>query len=83
MEGGNLSRQFSWLRRGPLYWFVLTIGPVVIAATMYLDRRFADLLQSIGGWQWFLGTAAVIWSFVLTWLFMFAIYAMVPNTVVA
>jgi len=69
----------SWLRRIPLYWFVLTVGPLLLATTPYLDAQFADAVAGLSTWAIpfmivkFLGNVAALW------FFMTALYMWVPN----
>jgi membrane protein len=70
----------SWSRRIPVYWTVLTLAPAVVMMTLYVDRRFGAFLTEQVGWSWALRIAPVVWSFVATWLVMFAIYKLLPST---
>ncbi|MHC4948385.1 MAG: YhjD/YihY/BrkB family envelope integrity protein [Planctomycetota bacterium] len=83
----------SWTRRVPIYWTVLTLGVLAIIFTMYLSGRLAavgaelgtpgDPTAETGILLSLLHAMRVIWSYVATWLTMFAIYMLVPNTSVA
>jgi membrane protein len=73
----------SWTRRVPLYWFVLTVGPVAIGLTMYIDKLFDAWIGSVEAWHWLLISAPIVWGFVTSWMFLFAVYTLVPNTHVA
>ena len=70
----------SWLKRVPLYWFVLTIGPILLGLTPYLDAKFSGAVVSIESWQWAFAIAKFAWNLVIIWAFMFAVYLWVPNT---
>jgi len=70
----------SWLKRLPIYWTIVTIGPAAIALTMYVDSRFNAFIAQQVSWWWMLKAAPVLWSFIATWLVMFAIYKLMPNT---
>ena len=69
-----------WVRRVPMYWFILTVSPVLFGLASYVNNQFTDWVASVDTWQWLLFTAQVLWSFGLVWLFMFAVYSLVPNT---
>ena len=71
-----------WTRRVPLYWFVLTISPVLVGLTSYMNNLFTDWIASVHAWHWLLFTCQTLWSFSLTWLFIFAVYTLVPNSMV-
>ncbi|MFO0872913.1 MAG: YihY/virulence factor BrkB family protein [Phycisphaerales bacterium] len=70
----------SWLKRVPLYWFVLTIGPILLGLTPYVDAKFSGAVASIESWQWAFGIAKFAWNLVIIWAFMFGVYLWVPNT---
>ena len=70
----------SWLKRLPIYWTVVTIGPAAIALSMYVDSRFNDFIAEQVAWWGVLKAAPVLWSFAATWLVMFAVYKLLPNT---
>lgn len=68
-----------WLKRIPLYWFVLTIGPILLAVTPFLDARYSAAVASISTWQWALQLAKLVWNVLIIWAFMSALYLWVPN----
>jgi len=70
----------SWLRRVPTYWLLLTMSPVVIGITLYMDNSFSQAISHLHAWKWLLTVAKLIWGFTVAWLFMFAVYRLVPNT---
>ncbi|MCI0363097.1 MAG: YihY family inner membrane protein [Phycisphaerales bacterium] len=73
----------SWTRRIPTYWLLLTMSPVFIGITLYLDNRLGGIIANVGGWSWLLTALKFTWGFCVAWLFMFAVYKLVPNTKVA
>jgi membrane protein len=73
----------AWTRRVPLYWFLLTISPVMLAMASYVNDQFAGWIAEVQTWQWLLVTAQTLWSFGMVWLFMFAVYKLVPNSSVS
>ena len=73
----------AWVRRVTTYWFVLTVGPLAIGLMMYVNAQFDLWIHSVQAGQWLIQTAAVVWSFGVTWLFMFLVYWLVPNTQVS
>lgn len=68
----------SWVRRILVYWFILTVGPLLLGLTPVLLRRL-DLLASIfEGWTfvaWVLRGAA---SLLLLWLALLIAYLTIP-----
>ncbi|MBC8353809.1 MAG: YihY family inner membrane protein [Planctomycetes bacterium] len=72
-----------WIRRVPLYWFLLTVSPALLGLASYVNNQFTDWIASVDTWHWLLFTARALWSFGLMWLFMFAVYTLVPNSTVS
>jgi membrane protein len=68
-----------WLKRLPIYWTVVTIGPAAIALSMYVDSKFSAFVTERMAWWGVLAVAPVLWSFLATWLVMYAIYKLLPN----
>lgn len=73
----------SWTRRVPIYWTVLTFGPLAIALATVLSAKVQTWMQGQAIWTPLLETAASLWSFAVIWLVIFAVYKLVPNTNVA
>ncbi len=69
-----------WLQRFLVYWAVLTLGPAAIAITSFADKRFDAFVTDVVSWSWMLKIATLMWSFLATWLLMFAIYKLMPHT---
>src|SRR5262249_51484830 len=70
-------------RRVPLHGFVLTVGPVAIGCLMYIDKLFNHWITASGMSNWLIRAAPACWGYVATWLFLFAVFKLVPNTHVA
>lgn len=73
----------SWTRRVPLYWFVLTISPVMIGVASYVNGRFTGWFDTVETWHGLLLAARFVWSYGITCLLISAVYLLVPNTTVA
>ena len=73
----------SWAKSVPMYWLVLTMSPVFIGVTFYLDQKFGTFIQDIHTFKWTLSALKLIWGFCVAWVFMFGIYKLVPNTLVS
>ncbi len=69
-----------WLKRIPLYWFVLTLGPILLGVTLYLESRYTTAVTSIASLGWLVAGTRVLWNLALIWALMFALYFWVPNT---
>lgn len=72
-----------WTRRVPLYWFLLTLSPLLVALASYVNNQFTGWIESVDAWQSVLIAARWVWSFSLVWIFMLAMYTLVPNSTVA
>lgn len=70
----------SWFRRLPVYWTLLTLGPMAIGATLFANAQYQGLIESLTNWQWMLFIARAVWSFVIVWLLMLAVYRLMPAT---
>lgn len=73
------SRGRSWLHRIPLYWFVLTFGPVLVAVAFWADSFAAGLFEAIVPWGWLSWFIAIVWDFFLGWLSLLFLYRYVPT----
>jgi len=69
-----------WKYRVPLYWFLLTISPLILAGSTYVNTRFEQLLEGLDTCQWLTTTVGVLWSLFAIWLLMLTIYMLFPNT---
>lgn len=70
----------AWTRRVPLYWFVLTVSPVAVGVIAYVNSQLAVWVGSVETGRWFFDAVRLLYSGVLAWLLMFAVYTLVPNT---
>jgi membrane protein len=69
-----------WTSRVPVYWFVLTLSPLLIVLSTYVDGRFQELMSGLAARGWLSTTVGVLWSVFAIWLVMLAVYALFPNT---
>lgn len=68
-----------WSRRVPLYWFILTISPVVIGLTSYANQMFTGWIGSVDNTWLFFVVAEYVWGFAIAWLFIVTVYTLIPN----
>lgn len=72
----------SLFRRIPMYWSVMTLGPVVLVAADYLGDRILGNVSRIPGLSWLLGTVGWAGPVLVGILVMSALYTLLPNTTV-
>ncbi|HPC22479.1 MAG TPA: YhjD/YihY/BrkB family envelope integrity protein, partial [Phycisphaerae bacterium] len=74
------ARSRSVARRLLLYWSVLTLGPITLAAASYLGQKAIDMFKLGSGLPWLL--VAVGWAgpIVVAVLVLAAVYKLLPNT---
>lgn len=70
----------AWTWRVPLYWFLLTLGPVAIGLTYFVDARFTTWISDANVWPVIETGLPLVWTFCASWLLMTLIYMLVPNT---
>lgn len=73
-----------WHLRIPIYWAIITLGPVLIWGSYYLSSQVITAAQDV----WLVGDV-VLWLFtqfsalVVTWLLFLLLFKMMPNAKVA
>lgn len=70
----------TWSRRILLYWFLLTAGPVILAAVPLISARLAAFAEVLPAWEGLLGLAKLGMSIAMTWLLLWVVYTVVPTT---
>ncbi len=69
----------SWFKRVPVYWFILTFGPVAAAVGIWADQQVASIINEYVGWTWLLLIAQKIWSFILCWGVLVLMFRTIPT----
>lgn len=69
----------SIIVRLPVYYMVITLGPVVILAGQLVQEMFFSWIQSAPGMAWLAGPLAFIAPLVTIWLVLFLAYELLPN----
>ena len=72
----------SWIRRAPVYWFLLTICPIMIGLGFWLNSQIAVWIETTVGWQGTPSAVRLLWSLFCGWLLLLAVYMLMPNTTV-
>lgn len=70
----------SWLRRLPIYWTVLTVGPIGIAVLFVVDATVGHWIASVDASGGLLRVLGVIWSIGLITLMLLGTFVLLPNT---
>ncbi|MCP4190869.1 MAG: YihY family inner membrane protein [Planctomycetaceae bacterium] len=76
----RVQRGRSWTRRVPMYWFMLTVGPLVLVLGAYLNNRIDASFARIEVWSWVSSLTSMIWSLFILWVVMLLVYLLLPNT---
>lgn len=69
-----------WYLRLPMYYTVITLGPVVLIAAQAIQSLLLAYI-SRGAWlNWLVGPAVILAPILLTWLLFFVMFTLLPNT---
>ena len=71
-----------WTRRLPIYWSVLTLSPVLMGITWFLNSFVEEGVQAASVAPWLIAAINIAWGITMTWLVLFVSYRLLPNTVV-
>ena len=69
-----------WIRRIPMYWLLLTLGPALIVGALWIDRRSGAFIDTVTSWGWLLTALKMVWGMLVVWVLMFFVYRLLPNT---
>jgi membrane protein len=69
-----------WYVRLPLYYTTITLGPILIIAGQVIQRQFINLLAEASWTNWLVGPLVVLTPLLSTWLVLFLLYVLLPNT---
>lgn len=77
----------AWHLRVPIYWAVITLGPVLLWVSLYVAGAMVGHVQlwADTGWLpgfvgWVLGLLSQGMALVASWLLLFLLYLLMPNT---
>jgi membrane protein len=70
----------SWLRRMPIYWTVLTVGPIGIALLLVVDGHVGRWIASVEARAGLIHVLGVIWSVGLITVMLLSTFVLLPNT---
>ncbi|MCE9629107.1 MAG: YihY family inner membrane protein [Planctomycetia bacterium] len=69
-----------WLRRVPVYWTVLTVGPIGIALLFLVDTHVGRWIASVDASGSLIRLLGVVWSIGLITLMLLGTFVLLPNT---
>jgi membrane protein len=73
----------SWLRRMPVYWTVLTVGPLGIALLFLVDSHVGRWIASVEARAGLIHVLGVVWSISIITLMLLGTFVLLPNTQVS
>ena len=73
----------SWLRRMPIYWTVLTVGPIGIALLFVVDSHVGRWIASVEARAGLIHVLGVVWSVGIITLMLLGTFVLLPNTQVS
>lgn len=76
----RVQRGRPWARRVPMYWFMLTVSPLVLVLGTYLNGRLEASFARVEVWPWVASLVSLAWSLFIFWLVMSLVYMFLPNT---
>ena len=76
----RVQRGRPWTRRVPMYWFMLTVSPLVLVLGTYLNNRLEETFARVEVWQWVSSLTSLAWSLFILWVVMALVYLLFPNT---
>ena len=76
----RVQRGRPWSRRVPLYWFMLTVSPLVLVLGTYLNGEIETSFASFEVWGWVARVISVVWSLLILWIIMSLLYLFLPSS---
>ena len=67
------------IRRIPLYWTVLTVGPALLYLSFHFRARFISSISETSWFRPFAGPISVMTAFLSVWLLFLLLYRFLPN----
>ncbi|MEX2216562.1 MAG: YhjD/YihY/BrkB family envelope integrity protein [Phycisphaeraceae bacterium] len=71
-----------WLRRIPIYWAVITLGPVLVWASLSVAGQLVSAAEGIPVLSAIVGWSSSLFALAASWLLLFLLYKLMPNTTV-
>lgn len=69
-----------WANRVPIYWFVLTISPLMVIFSTFVDSRFQSTMVDLHLYGWLTSLTGTVWTLFALWALMLGAFMLFPNT---
>ena len=76
----GVSSNRPWYVRLPMYYTVITLGPLLIVLGQFVQGQLIGWLNAESWTKWLVGPLAVITPLLATWLVLFTMYCLLPTT---
>ncbi len=63
-----------------IHWSIITLGTGLLALSLYLTGQFIDWFRAVGPGWWSTWILAPLLSALASWVLLFLVYALMPNT---
>lgn len=75
----RVSEKRPWPRKFTLYWCVLSLGPLAVAASLFASAKFIALAGSLHVGAGVFTPFGILVSYAGDWILIFVIYKLIPN----
>lgn len=72
-----------WHVRIPIYWAIITLGPVLIWGSFYLSTQFIEVAEAVPALAWLVGLLKGFSAVLVSWLLFLLLFKLMPNAQVA
>ena len=69
-----------WLRRIPIYWAIITLGPVLVWLSLSVAGRLVGFAEQVPLLGVLIKYASSLFALAASWLLLFLVYKLMPNT---
>lgn len=76
----GVSKSRPWFLRLPLYYTVITLGPIVLLGGQVAQGKFIEMIGAYAWTRFFAGPLVVLSPLITTWLVLSLMYTLLPNT---
>ena len=69
-----------WLRRIPIYWAIITLGPVLVWLSLSVAGRLVGFAEQVPLLGVLIHYSSSLFALAASWLLLFLVYKLMPNT---